>query len=261
MIAIAAWVALALAPPAASPPPVLVLETERGAIEIELYTAAAPEATTAIVAWSRAPRTEREAPVFDYIHPHVEIRTAPLAAGRTATLPVEMDAGALGLDRRLVADEGEAMDVLQREILPPWQGQAARGVASPTLRQWIERWYQTYDPSFLVGRSWREIYEALGHRFRDGLDSRPAERGAVALVPASPGNATSRLALLLDDLPTRDGRWLVVGRIVRGLEVVREISIQPVADRGPKARIPRDPVRILAFDVRSGSTPSPGGLP
>jgi hypothetical protein len=238
--------------------PALILGTELGTIEIALDPVAAAELGPALACWSQGPADlDRH---FDFIHPHVEIRTSPLASVPELSIPVAMDAAALGLEELRLADAAEAMNVMQRELLPRWQRLAERGLATTQLRRWIEGWYGTYDPSFLIGVSWREINEALGYSYRTGAGSLQPERGSVALVPVEPGRASSRLAILLADRPELTGRWFVVGRVTSGLEIASTLSIQARADRGPSARLPLNPVRILSFSLRSGPSPSKGGF-
>jgi hypothetical protein len=117
-------------------------------------------------------------------------------------------------------------------------------MSTPTLEAWARRFEIDHDPSFLVGTTRQEVLEAMGYRFRRGLATLPASRGAVALVQASPTTAELSLAILLADHPARTGRWVIVGGVVEGLELADEISVRPLADVALRDYRPRHPVPI-----------------
>ncbi len=262
-------------PAAVAPDPCLRLETTAGAIVLRFDRAASPEA---IAALEQGDGSSFAGLAFDFERPHLELRLEPRPADASSTVELVNDAAALGLDRSRIADAGEAMNVLQFELLPAAQRAATRRKpevetapeterespgqqsgdlraedndhgeaeepATPRLAAWRERFEKDYDPSFLVGTSRQEILEALGYRFRPGLDSQPPLRGAVALVPASPTRARLELSILLADHPTRLGKWLVVGRVASGLDVAEAISLRPLADARLDDGRPRDPLTV-----------------
>jgi hypothetical protein len=52
------------------------------------------------------------------------------------------------------------------------------------------------------------------------------------LQPVSPTSASARLSILLADIPERTGKWMVIGRVTRGIDVAQEISVRPrIKDR------------------------------
>ena len=262
-------------PDAAAPDPCLRLQTAAGAIVLRFDRAAAPEAVAAL---EQGDGSSFAGLAFDFERPHLELRLEPRPADADSTVELVDDAAALGLDRKRIADAGEAMDVLQFELLPAAQRAATRRKpepgpapeterenpgqqsgdlraeeegrgedeepATPRLAAWRERFEKDYDPSFLVGTSRQEVLEALGYHFHSGLDSKPPLRGAVALVPASPSRARLELSILLADHPTRLGKWLVVGRVVAGLDVAEAISLRPLADARLDDGRPRDPLTV-----------------
>lgn len=251
--------AFASTTPAPAPDPCLRLETAGGAIVLRLSRAAAPGAVAAIERlalgpiWNLdlVPRPEAaraagyfEGLAFDYARPHLELRLPARAPGAAFSLEAELDATALGLDRERVADVGEAMDLMQFQLLPALKRPNSERVATPLLEEWARRFETDHDPAFLVGKSRQEILEAVGFRFRAGLGSLPATRGAVALVPASPTTAELSLAILLADHPTRTGRWVVVGRVAEGLDLADAISARPLAEPALRDNRPRHPVVV-----------------
>lgn len=259
--AVLAQATLAGAEPAAPPaPPCLRLETAAGAIVIALAPDAAPAAVAAIERLARGPIYDAtvlpnpdaargtgyfDGQPFDFARPKLELRLAGRVPAAAFEVPAEIDATALGLDDRKVADAGEAMDLLQMELLPARKRPSSERRATPRLEEWATRFEQGgYDPSFLVGTSHQELLEAIGYRFTDGLASRPALRGAVALVPSSPTEATMTLSILLADHPRRTGRWVVVGHVVSGLELADEIASRPLASVEMRNYRPLSPVTV-----------------
>jgi cyclophilin family peptidyl-prolyl cis-trans isomerase len=284
----ASRIALAIALAASAPrpasagglasPPCLRLETAEGAIVIELAPDAAPSAVATILRLAEGPIYDLarlpnpdaaratgffDGQPFDYAKPRLELRLSGRAPAAAFAVPAELDAAALGLDREKVADAGEAMDRLQMELLPARQRPTAERRATPRLEEWAERFEKGgYDPSFLIGTSREELLEAIGYRFTDGLATRPAVRGAVALVPSSPTEATMTLSILLADHPRRTGRWVVVGRVVSGLELADEIASRPLADAAMRDYRPFQPVVVdTAEPLAACASSEEGGLP
>jgi cyclophilin family peptidyl-prolyl cis-trans isomerase len=246
--------------------PHLVMTTGMGKIEIELFEDAAPNTVRRLRELVRGPvfntdlmdREERAAEVgyydglvFDFIKKHNRIVTSERPPGGLVRFPKEIDAAALGLDLDKVEDEGEAVNVIQREILKKYRDTKRRGERTKQLEAWVERWKETYSGDFLVGVSRKEINEALGYEYQEGLASRPVKKGAVVLKPVSARAASPRLILVLADMPQKTGRWMVVGHVVRGLEVADEISLQPLTTPGhikPRHFTPLSPVVIESVE-------------
>lgn len=244
--------------------PYLVLVTDAGTIAIELLPGAAPRTVERLVALARGPVFDAgtvgsadgvgyfDGLEFDYARPHLEISLSSRVPERLFTFPVEIDGRALGLDEDLVADAGEAMDIAQMELAAAAMRLKSKGGAQGRLKEWMDELRRTGQADFLVGVSRLEINQALGYVYTDGLASRPALAGAVVLRPVDTTTASARLTILLDDYPRRTGQWMVVGRVVEGLELAREISVRPLF--GPqgwrdRSYTPRDPVRIITAGV------------
>jgi cyclophilin family peptidyl-prolyl cis-trans isomerase len=234
---------------AADPPvrPVLSLVTDQGPIHIELFEDAAPEAVSRLVAAARsAPSPGLYAGVtFGFVQPRVEI-VAGIPPVLEGFLPENrFDGRSLGLDEWCVADRAEAMELVQRELLPELARRKEGGQTSRLLERWRDQWYETYQADFLIGVSRLEINQALGYDTDGAVASRPPVEGAVALRPASATRSTLELSILLTDLPERSGRWMVIGRVLHGLELARQISVRPLEFTGsPRSTRPRDPVTL-----------------
>lgn len=237
--------------------PHFVLSTAAGRIVVELAEDAAPrtirellrlvtgpyfDPASATIGGDGSAQGYYDGLAFDYTHPHVEIVTA-LRDGDETRFTQEIDAAALGLDRRILEDPGTAMNMLQDEIL---ENHRAGRPSTPRLRRWLEQWYASREADFLVGVSLREVYEALGHVYTQGLASRPVHRGAVVLKPLSPRFASARLGLVLTDIPERTGKWMVIGRVVEGFATAEAISVGPrrLTSSGRPGFTPVEPVVI-----------------
>jgi cyclophilin family peptidyl-prolyl cis-trans isomerase len=237
------------------------LETD--SIIIELFERAAPDAVRRLVELAGGP-VFNEALVgpndsgyfdgltFNYTKPHLDIRTSERPPTGLLEITTEIDANALGLHEDRIEDVNAAMDVMQQELLQSGQ-KAKRGESiSSQLSAWISRWYENYSADFLIGVSRKEINEALGFEYSDApLESVPVTKGAVALVPRSPVAASPRLSIILQDMPLRTGRWMVVGRVVEGLDIADQISIEPlVLPRSVKQKYfrPLNPVVIRSAE-------------
>lgn len=260
-----------------APGPCLRLETRLGAIVLRFDPAAAPGAVTAIeklalgplYALDRLPNPDPARATgyfdglsFEYARPKLELRLPVRPPAAAFTVEAELDAAALGLDQRRIADAGEAMNALQFELLPALKRPSAERRSTPRLEEWARRFEQDYDASFLVGTSRREQLESIGFRYRDGLASRPPVRGAVLLVPSSPTEATLGLSILLADHPQRLGKWVAVGEVVEGLDVADTIADRPLAEVALRDYRPLHPVAVeSAHWTASCQTALQGGTP
>lgn len=229
--------------------PHFVIGTARGPIVARLFEEAAPATVRGLVRLAQEPTFDREvaagqhkAPraaagyydglAFVTTRPHFEIITGVRPSGDPVEFELEIDAAALGLDRRRIESAARAMDIAQRELAPAYKARLRSGEVEPRLAEWMERLHTRHDAAFLVGVSRLEINQALGYRYKNGLASRPALRGALLLRPLSPRQAGARLSILLADQPELDGKAVVVGQVVAGLDTAQAISTAPLADPG-----------------------------
>jgi cyclophilin family peptidyl-prolyl cis-trans isomerase len=227
--------------------PKLTLTTTAGALAVELYRDAAPNTVDRILRWARDYDNAGSELTFDWVRPHAEIRTTPLDLG-IAKVPLELDALALGLDRARITTLGAAMELIQGEF---WTIHAAHKASPPTQQfgRWLEQWRSTRSAEFLVNVTRQEILEAFGFNFQAGLASRPVTKGSVLLRNIGTDAAESRLTFILGDRPKETGKWLVIGHVVNGLELVRNISIQPLASEFAKRGVPDKPVVLRAVEL------------
>lgn len=248
--------------PCAASDPQLLIVTGDGDIVVRLDRATAPRTVDEIVRFLSPPDGDNDPAEqgewagpydglpIDYAKPHVELKTAMPRGGSELRLPHEIDALALGLDERRLADLADAMDVLQRELVPAHRKQARKATTTEALEGWMEAWKESYDAAFLIGKSRKEINEALGYRYTTPLPSLPVRRGAVLLEPIDERASSPRLSIILTDMPVRDGRYTVIGEVTSGLEVAEAIARRPLVGRGPSDFTPLQPVMIESIRLR-----------
>ena len=150
----------------APPDPCLWLETRLGAVVVRLDRAAAPNAVATIERLARGPIYDLELVprpdaakgagyfdglAFDYTRPHAEIRLASRRPEAAFLVEAELDGVALGLDRDLVADVGEAMDVMQRELVPTLTRPTTERRPTPLLEEWVRRFRDEVASQVVVG--------------------------------------------------------------------------------------------------------------
>jgi len=237
----------------------LVIETVEGNISIELLSEAAPNAVATLVRLV-------EGPIF---HPELtgnELRGDSMgyydglefdkaSSGSFLTTSVrypvdaiviesEIDANALGLSERVIKDFPEAMEVWQREILPYQRGIGREEDLHPVLAEWLKQWAETHQPNFLIAVSQKTINEVLGYHYQEGLLSQPVVRGAVTLEVLTPRWSSPRMTINLRNRPDHDGRRMVVGHVVSGLDLAEQLATRKLTPSKMARKRPLVPVRI-----------------
>ena len=237
----------------------LVFETVEGNISIELLSQAAPKAVATLVRLV-------EGPIFDPELTGNELRTKAAgyydglefdraSSGSFLTTSVrypvdaiviesEISADALGLSERVIKDFPEAMEVWQREILPYQRGIRREEDLHPLLAEWLKQWAETHQPDFLIGVSQESINEALGYHYQEGLPSQPVVRGAVTLEVLTPRWSSPRMTINFRNRPDHDGRRMVVGRVVSGLDLAEQLATRKLTPTKMARKRPLVPVRI-----------------
>ena len=242
--------------------PYLIIATDEGSIEIELFERAAHKTIRRLIALVEGPIFNQDLienkddaqPIgfydgltFDYIKPHLEISTSERNPAGLFQLDTEIDADALGLNRKVIKNRADAMSVMQRELLAAYRKVKKRGKVSAQLGLWIKKFHEDYNPDFLIGVSRKQINQALGYVYKTGLESKPVVKGSVALRPVSPRISSARLTIMLEDWPQRTGKWMVIGRVIKGLDLADTFSVQPLVTAThikPQGYTPLYPVRI-----------------
>ncbi len=217
----------------------LRIVTPEGPIVAVLYPEAAPRAIEALGRVGSGVG-------FEWASPHGEVRTGHLA--ELDGVRAELNGESLGLHEDRIADAGEAMEVMQQEVLGR-HGRDKRTQPSARFRTWIEQWKATRRPDFLVGISRLELYEALGYRYDADVVTRPVVRGSVALRASTDATVQPQLVFSLVDRPEQTGRWVVVGHVVEGIDLIRQISVRPLARATEKKGVLADRVPLSRFEL------------
>ena len=236
--------------------PRLRIESPGGPIVAALHPEASPRA---IAALRRAAANLEGAFSFTWVSPNGEVRTQSVP--ELAGVEAELNAVSLGLHEEVIADAGVAMEVMQHVLLPR-HGRDKRTAPSPLFRSWIDRWRDERSAEFLIGVSKMELYEALGYSFSSGVVSRPVMRGSLALrvdtsgsdeAQGSNARVQPQLVFSLVDRPDQTGRWVVIGDVVEGLDLLRTISVRPLMRTTDKKGRLAEAVRLNGFEIEDGS--------
>jgi cyclophilin family peptidyl-prolyl cis-trans isomerase len=251
---------------AEAPSPRVRIRTSVGAVTVELYPREAPrtvarflaraglgpkpEGIPEVVAYAGLALCESRAFGFFVLGclPFDASDGRPARApGREPPLGDEIDAVAMGLGDRKIASIPERDWLWQREIFPRSFKLEEAGRPVPAglsaLVQAVER-EGTGAMTRLDGMSRQAYLEAVGYRFTRGASRHRVTRGALATANFWPGEADERFLLALADLPDRDGRATVFGRVLEGWDTLDAIARIPV-DKGHR---PKTPVTITGME-------------
>jgi|SRR5690554_2199735 peptidyl-prolyl cis-trans isomerase B (cyclophilin B) len=185
---------------------IIVLETNHGDIEIELYPRVAPRLVENFIDLS-------EDGFFNGTYFHRVIPDFMIQGGDPNTkdgnratdgqggpdyrLPDEISASALGLDELLIKDSYMANQV------PP---------DHPANEMTI-----------------KEFLETQGYAFSDNLPSLPNEYAHISMANAGPNTNGSQFFIITarDGAPWLDGKHTVIGKVINGMDIVHKIENLP----------------------------------
>ena len=91
-----------------------------------------------------------------------------------------------------------------------------------------------------------ELYEALGYKYNDTLNSHKVVKGSLAMANSGPNTNGSQFFINLVDTPWLTGKHTVFGKVIKGMEVVDTIGETPVGS-GNK---PIKDVKILSIRLK-----------
>ncbi|MEM6638284.1 MAG: peptidylprolyl isomerase [Pseudomonadota bacterium] len=238
------------------------IETALGSVTFDLLDKAAPNSTNTVrnlICFGQPDRPANGKVVdsgfytgqtFDYTRPNFEVRVSA-AADSDLTIDKELDAVALGLDEQTIDSAGAAMDTFQFELQKAFARDKRPGANTDQLVEWVDTFRRTGNAEFLIGKSRTEINQALGFEYQKGLASEPVARGSVLLQPASKTKSSPRLVFTLSENPNYTGRWVVVGRVSNGLDLLNRLSRAPSSGRMHPRWQPEEPVVITGVSIRS----------
>ena len=232
--------------------PLLRLKTKKGVIKIRLYKRVAPKTVEKLTTLINSKKNGKG--LYDqldiiYTLPHIEIRTAIPKELKALKIPKELNANALGLDKKIIKTSGEAMDIWQGKLLKHFRKHKKDGKVSPQLKKWLSRWNKQMNADFLMGVSIKEINEAMSYHYTDSVVSIPVSKGTVLLKSSSPMKSSPSLVIALSDIPIRTGKWVVIGQVTDGLEIAEKISVLPNSGMQKPRYVPVNPVTIEKTEV------------
>tara|TARA_B110000858_G_scaffold198514_1_gene266047 strand:- start:66050 stop:66910 length:861 start_codon:yes stop_codon:yes gene_type:complete len=224
--------------------PLMRISTSKGEMYLELFPAEAPRNVENFIALAEGEKDfmnsdsgeQFQSRYYNGMRFHRVIPGFIIQAGSPAYNPLglqvnllddEINADALGLDQIAVLNpDGSFADVLNIEskldfhedILTPLY--ARRNISD--IEAVLRRQYQVLEA--LQGLSVKSVYENQGYRYDDSLESRPIERGTVAMANSGPNSNGTEFFISLSNAEWLTGKHTVIGRIVEGQEVMDSIG-------------------------------------
>ena len=224
--------------------PLVRISTSQGEIYLELFPLEAPSNVENFIALAEGEKEftnqETGAPIqagyYNGMRFHRVVPGFIIQAGSPAYNPLglqvnlvddEINANALGLNRiSALNTDGSFADVLNIQsklgfheaILTPLYSQ--RNITD--IEAALSRQYQILET--LQNLSVKSVYENQGYRYDDSLQSRPIERGTVALANSGPDSNGPEFFISLVAAEWLSGKYTVIGKVVEGQEVMDSIG-------------------------------------
>ena len=224
--------------------PLVRISTSQGEIYLELFPLEAPSNVENFIALAEGEKEftnqDTGAPIqaryYNGMRFHRVVPGFIIQAGSPAYNPLglqvnlvddEINANALGLNRiSALNTDGSFADVLNIQsklgfheaILTPLYSQ--RNITD--IEAALSRQYQILET--LQNLSVKSVYENQGYRYDDSLQSRPIERGTVALANSGPDSNGPEFFISLTAAGWLSGKYTVIGKVVEGQEVMDSIG-------------------------------------
>jgi cyclophilin family peptidyl-prolyl cis-trans isomerase len=224
--------------------PLVRISTSQGEIYLELFPLEAPSNVENFIALAEGEKEftnqDTGAPIqaryYNGMRFHRVVPGFIIQAGSPAYNPLglqvnlvddEINANALGLNRiSALNPDGSFADVLNIQsklgfheaILTPLYSQ--RNITD--IEAALSRQYQILET--LQNLSVKSVYENQGYRYDDSLQSRPIERGTVALANSGPDSNGPEFFISLAAAEWLSGKYTVIGKVVEGQEVMDSIG-------------------------------------
>ncbi len=224
--------------------PLIRISTSQGEMYLELFPAEAPSNVENFIALAEGEKEFTNpdtgeliaARYYNGMRFHRVVPGFIIQAGSPAYNPLglqlsllddEINADALGLDQiSALNPDGSFADVLNieskadfhEEVLTPLYSQ--RNISD--VEAALSRQYQVLEA--LQDLSVKSVYENQGYRYDDSLESRPFERGTVALANSGPDSNGAEFFISLAAAPWLSGKYTVIGKVIEGHEVMDSIG-------------------------------------
>jgi cyclophilin family peptidyl-prolyl cis-trans isomerase len=224
--------------------PLIRISTSKGEMYLELYPLEAPDNVENFIALAEGEKEftnlETGEPIqsryYNGMRFHRVVPGFIIQAGSPAVNPLglqvsllndEIDANALGLDQiPALNPDGSFADVLNIESKPDFHEEILTPLYSQRnitdVEAALSRQYQVLET--LQELSVKSVYENQGYRYDDSLESRPIERGTVALANSGPDSNGPEFFISLTAAKWLWGKYTVIGKVVEGQEVMDSIG-------------------------------------
>ncbi len=224
--------------------PLLLFDTSRGEIYIELLPREAPQNVANVLALVSGEK-EIEDPnsgfvfrpnYYDGMRFHRVIPNFVIQTGAAVNHPLgtpgaalrdEINADSLGLDRQLVLQANGATNAMldinnraefESEVLSHLLADMQVDTSEELVDQ-QERIFQR-----LQSLSVKALYELQGYRYQTSTRTRAISRGTVVLANSGPDSNSAEFFIALVDSPSLTGKYTVIGRVAEGMEVADAIG-------------------------------------
>ncbi len=246
--------------------PVVLMKTNRGEIQIELFAQDAPETVANFIGLAEGtkewtdPQTGQKVkkPFYDGLKFHRVIKNfmiqggCPLGTGSGSPgfkFKDEISAKSLGLDKMNVLDEnGQPHPNLGIRFKHEFNSMIVQPLAKSMGINNKEEWEKRQEEiqARLAELTLEDAYELLmGYQYDDKLKSHQPLKGVLAMANSGPNTNGSQFFINLIDTPWLTGKHTVFGKVVKGMEVVEAIGEVKV-DGGSK---PAEDIKIESLRV------------
>jgi len=184
--------------------PVVVIETDKGSIKIELFAADAPRTVENFLGLAKKG-------YYDGIKFHRVLADFMIQGGD----PTGTGGGGESIFGEKFEDEINAKSFGLDKVI----------VKDSPLYPFLKR---AHDPEIVEenkDKSLMELYEVLGYKYSDKLTSHKMVKGSVAMANAGPNTNGSQFFIVSSQpQPHLDGKHTVFGKVIEGMDVVVKIK-------------------------------------
>jgi cyclophilin family peptidyl-prolyl cis-trans isomerase len=257
--------------------PIVLMKTSMGDIYLELFTNDAPQTVENFIGLAegnkefRDPVTLEKAtkPFFDGLIFHRVIANFMIQGGCPKgngtgdpgySFEDEINAESLGLDKAKLIDAQKnvhpsirpelSSGVFQRAIALPLMQKA--GVTPNMPHEEQRKLYMEKVVPQIEQMSVKDALEMMGFKFKADLKSHTPKRGCIAMANSGPNTNGSQFFINVIDTDWLAGKHTVFGRVIRGMEIVDQISTVKV---DPKMSVPEEAITIQSVRVYEKGTP------
>lgn len=258
--------------------PLLVMETTRGDLLLELLPAEAPETVANFLGLAEGTKpfvdpytgVEDMRPFYEGLVFHRVVDGFVIQAGSPDgtsnggpgyAFADEINASSLGLDQMQLLDpEGYPNPVLgirsvegfQQRVLEPLYAQM--GITNKAALE--SRVGEVED--HLRTMTVKQANELLGYRYIDAVQSRAPLRGVIAMANSGPDSNGSQFFITLADAPWLTGKHTVFGKVRAGFDTIDAIGkVRVNAEGRPQQDVTILSLRRISVPAAAPSTPAP----